>query len=122
MSKPLLFAQIEDVEGVLHVDEIAAATGVDVLFVGPADLKLSLKYDTGGKDDTGGLSYEAAIERVAHASITNKKKAGILLRDKAQLGSVRKLGYTCIAVDSDIAILRTGYQQIIKCLTQGDAL
>ena len=114
ISKPLLFAQIEDVEGVLHVNEIAAVPGVDVLFVGPADLKLSLKYNTGEN-----LSYNAAIQRVADASIANKKKAGILLRDKNQLESMQKTGYNCIAVDSDIAILRSGYRQIIECLERG---
>lgn len=107
-NKPLLFAQIEDVEGVLNAKAIAAVKEVDVLFVGPADLKLALKYSA-----PAGLSYERALELVAEAASAHNKKAGILVRDRKILGQIKQQGYSCIAIDSDIAILRAGYQSII---------
>jgi len=106
IDKPILFAQIEDVEGVLEANKIASVDGVDVLFVGPADLKLALKYHASE------LSYEEALRKVAHAAIASNKKAGLLVRDKAAIGQMRQLGYSCIAIDSDMAILRAGYEAI----------
>lgn len=41
-SDPLIIAQIETGIGVTNVDEIAATPGIDVLFLGPTDLSLSL--------------------------------------------------------------------------------
>lgn len=108
-NKPLLFAQIENLEGVFNAREIAACEEVDVLFVGPADLKLALKYNA-PKD----LNYEKALEIVASSACKQHKKAGILLRDRKLLNQVKELGYTCIAIDSDIAILRRGYQDIVE--------
>jgi len=110
-NKPLLFAQIEDVEGVLNAEKIASVHEVDVLFVGPADLKLALQYDASNK-----LSYEESLKIVADAAVNNRKKAGILLRNKLHFDLVGQLGYSCIAVGSDIATLRSGCQQIIKDL------
>src|SRR5690606_22180544 len=110
-DKPLLFAQIESVEGVTEIESIAAADGVDVLFVGPSDLQLALKNQTSKLID-----YPAALEKVANAAIHHNKKAGILLRDITQLDTMLKRGYTCIAVDSDIAILRAGYTRAIDVL------
>jgi len=109
MDKPLLFAQIEDVEGVLRADEIAATDGVDVLFVGPADLKLALKYHA-----PADLNYEEALQKVAHAANANNKKAGLLVRDKTLIGQMKRIGYTCIAINSDMAILRAAYEEIKK--------
>lgn len=108
MDKPLLFAQIEDSEAVLNAHSIAAA-GVDVLFVGPADLKLSLKHTA-----PPGLSFDQSLELVANAAKANKTMAGILARDKNAVNQAKALGYSCIAFDSDIAILRRGYENTTK--------
>ena len=108
-DKPLLFVQIEDVEGVMHANEIAAVDAVDVLFVGPADLKLALKHQASSE-----ITFEKSLQIVAEAAAEHQKKSGILLRDRAQIGPVGDLGYNCIALDSDIAILRSGYESIAK--------
>lgn len=46
-TQPLLLAQIECLEGVRNAEAIAGVPGVDVLFVGPADLQLSLSISKG---------------------------------------------------------------------------
>ena len=111
IEKPLLFAQIEDVEGVLQVNEIAAIDGVDVLFVGPADLKLALKHHA-----SADLRYDEALKKVALAARAHHKKAGILVRDKGLIDEMKQLGFGCIAIDSDMALLRAGYEAIKKAL------
>ena len=69
--------QIESPSAVEHAAEIAAIDGVDVLFVGPADLSHSLGVP-GRFDDAGYLEAIAHVATVAEAA---GKAAGILLYD-----------------------------------------
>lgn len=112
--KPLFLAQIEDVAGVRHAHEIAAVEGVDILFVGPGDLKLALAHQPAGNK----LGFQEALEQVADAAKVHGKQAGILLRNKDDFANLASLGYRCMAVDSDLAILRKGYQDIITWYKQ----
>ena len=98
--KPLLFAQIETLEAVDNVEAIAAVEGVDVLFVGPADLGFDLKARGSS------LTLDDCLPKVAAAARAHGKAAGILTRDDAQIAARLALGYTHQAVDSDLGILR----------------
>ena len=98
--KPMLFAQIETLEAVENAGEIASIDGVDVLFVGPADLAFDLK----ARGST--LTVDALLPRVAEAARKSGKSAGILTRDDAEIAPRLALGYTHQAVDSDLGILR----------------
>lgn len=110
---PILFVQIEDVEGVRECEAIAAVEGVDVLFVGPADLKI----DLAGQQTPAKLTFDKAISHVSRTAATYGKGAGILLRDHQQTKAMQAIGFNCIAVDSDIAILRKGYERIMKLMS-----
>lgn len=105
VAPPLIFAQIENIEGVENVREIAKVDGIDVLFVGPADLR----FDLAARPAQATRDYDACLREVATAD----RPCGILLRDPAEMGRLRELGYTHIAFDSDLGILRAGYQNII---------
>lgn len=109
---PLLMAQIETVAGVLAVEEIAAVDGIDVLFVGPADLQFDLKHR--GTTATG--DYQACLSKVLAAADSAGKSAGILIRDLSELEAHAGLGFTYIAADSDIAILRKAYLNAVAKL------
>ncbi|NLX04868.1 MAG: aldolase [Phycisphaerae bacterium] len=66
-DETFIVAQIEDTEAVERVDEIAAVKGLDVLFVGPADLSLSLGLP-------GQMTHPRvfeAVQRVARACRQN---------------------------------------------------
>ncbi len=106
-ARPMLFVQIESIKGIENVDTIASVDGVDVLFVGPADLRLSLS------NDPAAPSYEDALARVIQAAKANARHAGILVRDPGDTGHLLKQGFNKIAVDSDIAILRSGFLSIV---------
>jgi 2-keto-3-deoxy-L-rhamnonate aldolase RhmA len=108
VARPLIFAQIETVEAVRNTAEIASVDGVDVIFVGPADLQHALKTHAGAA-----LSYADCLKSVVAAAKTAGKSAGILVRDLTDLQTHRDLGFSHIAVDSDLAILRKAYQQIV---------
>lgn len=110
--KPIFMAQIEDGSGVRGAEEIAAVPGVDVLFVGPNDLKLALSHQPTSET----LSYEDALKKVSESAKKSGKKAGLLMRRIDDFDQLKKLGYSCIAVDSDLGILKRGYQDLLEQL------
>lgn len=106
VERPLLFAQIESFAGVENVEAIARVPGVDVLFVGPADLKLSLATHNAS------ITYDGALARVLAAAKSAGIHTGILARDRADVPNLLAMGFTKIAVDSDLALLRSGFASI----------
>lgn len=110
---PLLIAQIETGESVSASADIAKVDGIDVLFIGPADLQLDLA--THPENAPG--SFEDCLQRVASAARREGKAAGILLRDLTQLQRHITLGFHCIAIDSDLSLLRKGFLQIKQSLS-----
>jgi 2-dehydro-3-deoxyglucarate aldolase/4-hydroxy-2-oxoheptanedioate aldolase len=110
LPPPVLFAQIETLEGIRHVGEIAAVDGVDVLFVGPADLAFDISVRRNGQTP----GYEECLAKVAGAARASGKQAGILVRSIDDVLALRELGFTHFAIDSDLGIIRTRYLQILK--------
>ena len=106
---PILMAQIETMEGVNHAAEIAKVDSIDVLFVGPADLQFDLKHRaTAAPGD-----FQQCLEKVAAAAKSTGKQTGILVRDPTEVQKYLDLGFTHIAVESDISILRKTWQQTL---------
>jgi len=89
--------QIETLEALDKVDEIAAVEGADVLFVGPLDLSVNL----GICGEYGHPDFVAALTRVAVAAKRAGKAVGILALDPSNLNPWRELGYTVMALGSD---------------------
>ena len=94
-------------EAVANVREIAAVDGIDVLFVGPADLAFDLKA-TGSS-----LTYDACLCAVADAARGSSKQTGILNRNENDVDALTAKGFTFQAVDSDIAIIRQRYLDLV---------
>jgi len=108
----LLVVQIETNEAVEQIDAIAAVPGVDVLFVGPADLSFSC----GVPCDLDHPVLRAALGRVAQAARQHGKRTGIFLRDAEQLAAVVEAGFTLIALDTDLGILKAGLEHAARTL------
>lgn len=109
-DKPIIMVQIESVAAAYNAVDIAAVKGLDVLFVGPADLRHEIEHST----NEGRASYEACLNRVLAAARSAGREAGILVRDMADLQAHAELGFTRIAVDSDLSILRKAYQTLLS--------
>jgi len=109
-DKPIIMVQIESVAAAYNAVDIAAVKGLDVLFVGPADLRHEIEHST----NEGRASYEACLNRVLAAARSAGREAGILVRDLADLQAHADLGFTRIAVDSDLSILRKAYQTLLS--------
>ena len=93
--------QIESPGGLAEADAIAAIDGVDVLFVGPADLTHSLGI--AGQFDHA--RYGEALDAVAAACRNHGKSAGILVYDTAVVPNLRERGYTFIGIGADGAFV-----------------
>ena len=102
--------QIESPSAVEHAAEIAAIEGVDVLFVGPADLSHGLGIP--GQFDHP--EYLAALERVVAAADAHGKATGILLRDAEALPRHRDLGFRFIGLGSDAAYIGSGARDVLR--------
>jgi len=106
---PLLVAQIETAAAVAEAGAIAEVDGIDVLFVGPADLERDLAGQPAGKVP----DFGTCVARVATAARAAGKAAGILVRNPAELLLRQRQGFSLIAVQSDVALLRDAFQAIV---------
>ena len=97
----LCFAQIETLEAVACVEEIAEVDGVDVLFLGPTDLSHAM----GRPGRTDDELFENAAQRIASAARNSGKAAGVLVRHVDQVKKYRTMGFQVFAVGSDSAML-----------------
>ena len=96
--------QVESPVAVEAADGMAATDGVDVLFVGPADLSHSMGIP-GAFDDP---AFLAALDRVAAAARAHGKGAGILLRDASEVPGYRARGFDFIGIGSDNGLVAAG--------------
>lgn len=75
--------QIETPEAVMNAEEISAVSGIDMLFIGPADLGLRLSND---------MTMEKAVDRVSKAAQKHQKAWGIYVDSEADIVHYRQLG------------------------------
>jgi 4-hydroxy-2-oxoheptanedioate aldolase len=96
--------QVESMAAVEVANHVASLDGVDVLFVGPADLSHSMGIPGQFEDPR----FVAALDRVVAAGRTHGKSAGILLRDAAAVPAALAQGVRFLGVGSDLGILVAG--------------
>jgi 2-keto-3-deoxy-L-rhamnonate aldolase RhmA len=99
----LSVVQIETPSALEHVQAIAALNGVDVVFVGPADLSASLGIP--GQLDSP--TFIAALARVVEAAQASHVAAGILAGDVSRAAQFDELGFSFVGVGSDSSLLRS---------------
>jgi 4-hydroxy-2-oxoheptanedioate aldolase len=94
---------IETVQAVRNIDDILAVPGVDAIYVGPADLSLSLGLPPGNNDDRSEFT-EALLAIVAAC-----RKAGVVpgIHSTGDLTPRRlEQGFRMITVTSDLLAMR----------------
>ena len=95
--------QVESRAAVAAIDELAAIDGVDVLFVGPADLS----HDMGIPGEFADPGFVAALDHVAATAKAHGKAAGILVREAAEVAGYRARGFAFIGIGSDAGMIMT---------------
>lgn len=112
-EKLLTIAQMETQLAVDNSKAIAALDGIDVLFVGPMDLSTSLNMPGRFTDP----AFMKVLQDIADNARTAKKAAGILLPNVQLVPALRQIGYTFIAVSSDINMVAQGFKQLQQQMT-----
>ncbi|MDI3538049.1 MAG: 2-dehydro-3-deoxyglucarate aldolase [Bacillota bacterium] len=111
-ADPLLIIHIENKLGVENLDEILAVPGIDVIFIGPADLSQSLGIP-------GKLGDPRVIELV-DTTIDKAKKAGrpvgIFALDAEDAARWVRAGVTYIALGADSFFLFNGAKALVEKL------
>ena len=103
----LIVAQIESAEAVDAVEEILAVDGINGVFVGRADLALSLGHDNTGHDDV-----QRATQRILQAAVSAGKIAGMAVAGRKEADAFAAQGANWFVVGSDLSLLRQAVQQI----------
>jgi 4-hydroxy-2-oxoheptanedioate aldolase len=101
-----VMAQIETVQAIENLEDIAAVEGIDCLFVGPADLGASYGFDYPAKwaPDMSG-PYADAIARVVEVARRFKKSAGFQAASTAIANDCIARGFDVVGMSSDVGML-----------------
>lgn len=108
-SETLVAVQIETREALEHLDAIAAVPGIDLLFVGPQDLTLSL----GLGDDRSHPQVREAMRRVVDACERYDRIPGTLAASREEKAAWTELGFRFIALASDVRFLIQGARDFL---------
>ena len=103
-AETLVGVQIETKEAMDNLESIAGVDGVDLLFVGPQDLTLSL----GLLDDRSNPRVREAMRRVVETCERHGKIPGTLVIDPVEKRTAVELGFRFISLAADIRFLLHG--------------
>lgn len=101
-----IICQIESVAGLQNCQAIAETPGVDALFIGRADLALSL-----GESNSRHPKVLDATDRIIAATLAAGKQAAMFVGNLAERDEFRAKGVTWFVFGSDQSFLRQGAQQ-----------
>lgn len=102
----LCIVQIETAKGIENLDAIAGVDGLDMLYVGPSDLGLSLSRAVTA-DPTDPVVVDA-IDKVLASARRHKLRAGIFCKSVAYSRAMVQKGFDLVTVTSDEALLMAG--------------
>jgi 2-keto-3-deoxy-L-rhamnonate aldolase RhmA len=109
-DETLVIAQIETEEAVDNIASIVAVEGIDVTYIGPADLSASF----GHLGDMTHPDVQSAIDRVHEASSEAGISSGIHMGAGKTVQDRVREGYNFITVSSDFELLQSGALQALK--------
>lgn len=96
--------QVETSEGLANIEVIAAVDGVDVIFVGPGDLSVSI--DAIGPKGADKLTY--AIRRIIGVTVAHGRTSGIFCAKPQDVAQWAAIGASFFVLASDTMFLGAG--------------
>ncbi|HEV8674450.1 MAG TPA: HpcH/HpaI aldolase/citrate lyase family protein [Methylomirabilota bacterium] len=105
----LVVIQIETAGAVGDIEAIVQVPGVDVVFIGPADLSTGL----GHMGDPGHPVVQAAFERIETAAKAHGIALGNITRNWEQARELYKRGYQFLTLGSDTALVVQGANELV---------
>ncbi|MDE2413638.1 MAG: HpcH/HpaI aldolase/citrate lyase family protein [Comamonadaceae bacterium] len=114
-SEVSLIVQVESVEGLAQLEQIAAVPGVDGVFIGPADLAASM----GHLGQPGHPEVRTAVEQALTRIRACGKAAGVFTADPVLASSYQALGASFMLVGVDTLLLRGAASNLAGRFKQG---
>ena len=108
----LVCVQIEHIDAVNNIDEIAAVPGIDVLFIGPYDLSASL----GITGQTASEQIMQCVDRVLDAGRKYHVPVGMFCRDEAHTVQMIQKGVQFISYTEDKNLFNASVDQTLSKL------
>lgn len=96
-----LIVQVESAVAIENIDAIANTDGVDVVFVGPADLSADMGYTGNQEAPEVVAAIKHAVTRITAAG----KAAGIITYDGGQYPYFRDIGVTFLGLGADVSVI-----------------
>ena len=93
--------QIETMQAVSNIDQIAAIEGVDALFIGPADLQQRLSF----ADVSNKTTFDEIVAKVAEATKRHGKAWGITAGSLEDLARYRQMGAQLVPWSGDFSLV-----------------
>jgi 2-keto-3-deoxy-L-rhamnonate aldolase RhmA len=103
-----VLVQLETRRALAELEAIAAVEGVDGLFIGPSDLAGDLGYLGNNRHPEAVAVFAEACARARKAG----KPIGILAPVEEDARRYLEMGFTYVAVGSDIGVLRNAVEQL----------
>lgn len=115
------FVMIETVRGLEHVEEIAAVEGLTGIFVGPADLAISLgmSTDPGAWSDEQRARHVAATDTVRDACRRAGIVPGIFVGDAERARDYLDAGFQMVTASLDYGLVESGASRDLAIARQG---
>ena len=111
-----VIVQIEHIDAIGRIDEIAAVDGVDALYIGPADLAASM----GLLGQSAHPDVVATVEHAIRTIAATGKAAGVNTFDPALAERYAAAGARLLTVTADVALLAGGARQAARAYTTGE--
>lgn len=105
-----LLVQVESHAGLAVLDEIASTSGVDGVFIGPADLAADMGY----LGQPGHPEVRTVIEDALQRIRRHGKAAGILTADLALARHYADLGATFVGIGNDVSLFANGTRRLLE--------
>jgi 2-dehydro-3-deoxyglucarate aldolase/4-hydroxy-2-oxoheptanedioate aldolase len=114
-AEVLLIAQVETVRGLENVESIAAVDGLDVIWIGQADLTTSL----GIPGQYNHPEFQKAVERIAAACAKHGRVLGYLALDVDDGRAMLARGFRMLAYGGDLWLYQQALRSGIKAIKEG---
>ena len=116
-AEVLAIAMIETRSALESLDDILSVPGLDMVFVGPADLSQALGGPPGADFEDGPVV--AALEHVLERCDRHGVPAGVFCRSADYARAMLARGYRFVTVDSDLGYVRRGATHALE-VVRGD--
>ncbi|MBI5084416.1 MAG: aldolase [Acidobacteria bacterium] len=107
---------VEEAAAVEQIDDIAATSGIDVIFIGAWDLSFSM----GLRGEQGAPAHRAAIERIAAAAKRHGKFLGRPASSPEQVREYMEQGFLLFQCPTEIDLMTRGARALLDPLDAQD--